>query len=143
MLFRSGGATLKSIETGKLYLILADVNGQPNGVNVTADAEGNLTIDNFAVMLKNYDTQTSTAAALYKNVKAVPGAATGIVGVQNESAQVAVVGNTLKLNKAQAVQVYSFAGQCVYNGVTAEVSGLAKGLYVVKTASGVAKVSVR
>ena len=139
----SAGATLKSIETGKLYLVLADQKGQSNPINVTADAEGNLVFDNFAIMLNNYETQEKTAAALYKNVKAVPGAATGIVGVQNHAAKVAVVGNTVKLDKAQSVQVYNVTGKCVFNAVASEVSGLVKGVYLVKTAVGVVKVMVR
>ena len=139
----SSGAYLKGIEPGKLYWVLADVNGQNNPVNVTADAEGNLVFDDFAIMLNNFETQEKTAAALYKNVKATPGTATGIVGVQNHAAKVAVVGNTVKLNKAQAVQVYNVTGKCVFNAVASEVSGLMKGVYLVKTAAGVAKVMVR
>ena len=139
----SGGAIMKSVEPGKLYLVLADMNGQNNSIQVTADAEGNLTFANFSVMLKDYDTQTSTAVASFKNVKAVPGAATGIETVQKEGVGFAVVGNTLKLNQAQSVQVYNVTGKCVFNAVASEVSGLVKGVYLVKTATGVAKVMVR
>ena len=138
----AGGATLKSIEPGKLYLILGDMNAQLNPVKVKADAEGNLTFDNFSVLLKNWDTKTNSTAAFYTNVKATP-VPTGIESVEKEAAKVWVKNGVVCLDKAQAVKVYDFSGKCVFSGVTAEVAGLVKGLYIVKTATGVAKVIVR
>ena len=138
----AGGATMKSIEPGKLYLILADMNAQLNPVNVKADEAGNLTFDNFSVLLKNWETQTNSTVAFYTNVKATP-VPTGIESVKKEIAKVWISNGAICMDKAQAVQVYDFSGKSVFSGVTSEVSGLAKGLYIVKTAAGVAKVFVR
>ena len=138
----AGGATLKSIELGKLYLILADMNAQLNAVNVKADEAGNLTFDNFSVLLKNWETNSNSTAAVYTNVKATP-VPTGIESVEKEAAKIWVKNGVVCLDKAQAVQVYDFSGKNVFSGVTAEVSGLVKGLYIVKTATGVVKVIVR
>ena len=136
------GKYIQTIEPGASYLTMADAKGENNPILVKADEQGNLTFDDFGVMLFDYNTQASTLVAVYKNVKATL-VATGIESVQHEAAKVSVSGNTIKLNKEQAVQVYNITGKCVFSGVASEVSQLVKGLYLVKTATGVAKVLVR
>ena len=144
--FINGGTMVKSVKPGEEYMVMADVaskDGEFKPINIKADAEGNLVFDDFKIMMKNYKTNSYRDLALYTNVKAVVGVPSAIERVEKEGVNLWMSNGVLHLDKAQAVQVYDFSGKCVFRGVTNEVNGLAKGLYIVKTATGVAKVFVR
>ena len=141
-----GGTKIKNVEPGKLYMAIVDVNskdGVSQPINIKADAEGNLTFDDFKIVLNNLKDNTFIDLAIYTNVKAVAGTPSAIESVEKESVNMWLSNGALHFDKAQAVQVYNVSGQKVFSGVTAEVNGLVKGLYIVKTAAGVAKVFVR
>ena len=54
--------------------------------------------------------------------------------VQGEEVEVATDGNSIVVtgDSAGRIEVYSVNGQCVYSGYETTISGLVKGVYVVK-----------
>ena len=140
----NNGVLVKSVKQGEQYLVIADAKGETtNAINIKADAEGNLVFDDFTICWKSYTTNEMKVVAKYTNVKAVVGVPSAIENVEKETVNMWMSNGALHFDKAQAVQVYNISGKKVFSGVTAEVNGLVKGLYIVKTATGVAKVFVR
>ena len=140
----NNGVFLKSVKQGEEYLVIADAKGETaNAINIKADAEGNLVFDDFTICWKNTKSGEMKLVAKYTNVKAVVGVPSAIENVEKETVKMWMSNGAIHFDKAQAVKVYDFSGKCVFGGVTAEVDGLAKGLYIVKTAAGAAKVIVR
>lgn len=114
-----------------------------NRIKITFDGK-NCTLDNFYVQRvdlvydENYNsTETVTPVAYY-------GAEASAIEevVSNEKVQITVEGGVVYLNEAAPVMVYSISGACVYRGVTSEISGLNKGIYVVKIGNAVVKVAL-
>ena len=87
---------------------------------------------------------TTTLAALYTNVKATEGSSS----IENIEAAPALKawsanGTIYVAGEAQAVEVYDMSGRTVFSGVASQVSGLNKGLYLVKVKNAVAKVAIK
>lgn len=69
------GAFLGTIEAGKLYYMMYDMNAQTSPLTLTANEDGSFSIANFCVSIYNWETNAAQAAALYKDVVATPGSA--------------------------------------------------------------------
>ena len=139
---------LKTIETGVSYLTLKDINLSTSPITLTHNGDGTVTISDFSVSYMTYDAnwqQLHTAAAKYEGVTAT--------GRFAESIDTPEAAPTLKVwsangtiyvaGEAQTVEVYDMSGRTVFSGVASQVSGLNKGLYLVKVKNAVAKVAVK
>ena len=139
---------LKTIETGVSYLTLKDINLSTSPITLTHNGDGTVTISDFSVSYMTYDAnwqQQHTAAAKYEGVTAT--------GRFAESIDTPEAAPTLKVwsangtiyvaGEAQTVEVYDMSGRTVFSGVASQVSGLNKGLYLVKVKNAVAKVAVK
>ena len=138
------GAYIGIPESGKAYYTIADLNNQPNDIKVKVNEDGSLSIDNFCVNLYLLENSTTTLAAFYTNVKATVGPSS----IENIEAAPALKawsanGTIYVAGEAQAVEVYDMSGRTVFSGVASQVSGLNKGLYLVKVKNAVAKVAVK
>lgn len=67
-------AFLSTIEPGSLYFKMFDMNAGNTPLTVTVNEDGTLSIDDFCVSVFDWNTNQSTAAALYSNVVATVGA---------------------------------------------------------------------
>lgn len=67
------GALLGTIEAGKLYYMMYDMNATNSPLTLTANEDGSFSIANFCVSIYNWETNAAEAAALYKDVVATPG----------------------------------------------------------------------
>lgn len=139
----ASGTFVKVITLGTDYMTMVNAKDETLPITIKADAEGNLVFDDFKIMLKNYTTNSTKELATYTNVKAVVGTPSAIENVKTEGVKMWMSNGALHFDKSQAVQVYDFSGKCVFSGVTTDVNGLSRGLYIVKTAAGVAKVFVK
>lgn len=138
------GAYIGIPESGKAYYTIADLNNQPNDIKVKVNEDGSLSIDNFCVNLYLLENSTTTLAAFYTNVKATVGPSS-IENIEGAPALKAwsANGTIYVAGEAQAVEVYDMSGRTVFSGVASQVSGLNKGLYLVKVKNAVAKVAVK
>ena len=140
---------LKTLVAGESYLTLKDMNLSTSPVTLTHNGDGTVTISDFCVSYMTYDAnynQLHEVAALYSGVSATSGYAT--VGIENIEAAPALKawsanGTIYVAGEAQAVEVYDMSGRTVFSGVASQVSGLNKGLYLVKVKNAVAKVAVK
>ena len=140
---------LKTLVAGESYLTLKDMNLSTSPVTLTHNGDGTVTISDFCVSYMTYDAnynQQHAAAALYSGVSATSGYAT--VGIENIEAAPALKawsanGTIYVAGEAQTVEVYDMSGRTVFSGVASQVSGLNKGLYLVKVKNAVAKVAVK
>lgn len=132
----SGNRYLKSVEQGVQYLLVCNAKGENDGkLKITIDSQGNVSVSAFTVVLSNYVTGESSIVARYGEAEeeetsveavkeAVISAANGVISVAEEA----------------LVEVYSVTGVLVYSDVTTEVSGLARGIYIVKVGTTVRRV---
>ena len=142
-------AYVKTIVGGESYLTLKDMNLSTSPITLTHNGDGTVTISDFCVSYMTYDanwTPQHAAAALYSGVSATSRYAT--VGIENIEAAPALKawsanGTIYVAGEAQAVEVYDMSGRTVFSGVASQVSGLNKGLYLVKVKNAVAKVAVK
>ncbi len=140
---------LKTLVAGESYLTLKDMNLSTSPVTLTHNGDGTVTISDFCVSYMTYDanwTPQHAAAALYSGVSATSGYAT--VGIEDTEVAPALKawsanGTIYVAGEAQAVEVYDMSGRTVFSGVASQVSGLNKGLYLVKVKNAVAKVAVK
>ena len=89
--------------------------------------------------------QLHTAAAKYEGVTATGRFAESIDTPEAAPAlKVWSANGTIYVaGEAQTVEVYDMSGRTVFSGVASQVSGLNKGLYLVKVKNAVAKVAVK
>ena len=140
---------LKTLVAGESYLTLKDMNLSTSPVTLTHNGDGTVTISDFCVSYMTYDAnynQLHEVAALYSGVSATSRYAT--VGIENIEAAPALKawsanGTIYVAGEAQTVEVYDMSGRTVFSGVASQVSGLNKGLYLVKVKNAVAKVAVK
>ena len=140
---------LKTLVAGESYLTLKDMNLSTSPVTLTHNGDGTVTISDFCVSYMTYDAnynQLHEVAALYSGVSATSGYAT--VGIEDTEVAPALKawsanGTIYVAGEAQAVEVYDMSGRTVFSGVASQVSGLNKGLYLVKVKNAVAKVAVK
>ena len=142
-------AYVKTIVGGESYLTLKDMNLSTSPITLTHNGDGTVTISDFCVSYMTYDanwTPQHAAAALYSGVSATSGYAT--VGIEDTEVAPALKawsanGTIYVAGEAQTVEVYDMSGRTVFSGVASQVSGLNKGLYLVKVKNAVAKVAVK
>ena len=140
---------LKTLVAGESYLTLKDMNLSTSPVTLTHNGDGTVTISDFCVSYMTYDAnynQLHEVAALYSGVSATSGYAT--VGIEDTEVAPALKawsanGTIYVAGEAQTVEVYDMSGRTVFSGVASQVSGLNKGLYLVKVKNAVAKVAVK
>jgi hypothetical protein len=114
-------------------------------INVTVNADGTLSIDNFSIATNAYGAAAADAkiTAYYVDVTASKGVADAIESVQAEN-KISVADGVITIaGDAQAVQVYDAAGRLEFSGVTSNVSNLTKGIHIVKVGGTAVKVSVK
>jgi|GEM_PF-756630 len=137
-----GGKLVKTVEPGKLYWGVKAADGGAN-INFTRNADGTVEVSPFILYEVNYETGAQTDLANYNDVKAEKNA-TGITAPKTEAADgIQIAGGEVILGEAQPVVVVDFAGRVVYQGTTNRISGLADGMYIVKTPSAVQKFIVK
>ena len=130
------------------YLAIVDSKGTTNSLTMTYDAStGKFKLDDFYVV---YGPVTSSWAIDltkmnyigYYGDNTLTKAETGIADVVVEKVKVIAANGAITLPEAQQVTVVDINGRIIFNGVTDRVEGLAKGLYIVKTAAGAVKVAL-
>ena len=138
------GGFIGTIEAGKTYYKLFDMNATTSPLTLTVNEDGTVSINSFCVSIMDYDTQETKAVALYSNVTATSGSssieditAAPALNIWSANGTIYVAG------EAQAIEVYDMSGRTVFSGVASQVSGLNKGLYLVKVKNAVAKVAVK
>lgn len=132
------------------YDVLYDGQGTTSStVDITRNDDGTYSITDFFLKRATlkYDTSTWTSLgttienAAYYSQLTVSDFAAGITTVSTETkGGIKVADGAIVLDGAQSVKVYNAGGAMVFSGVTSRVSGLAKGLYIVKTAGKAVKV---
>lgn len=118
------------------YIVLRDKEGGENPVSITIDENGNATVSDFS--LYAYDVASGEMTGLV----AIYGedAETGISSVDG-NATVSARGGIITISgEPVAVEVYNVAGVRVFNGVTNEVAGLVRGIYLVKVGNNVTRI---
>ena len=138
------GGFIGTIEAGKTYYKLFDMNATTSPLTLTVNEDGTVSINSFCVSIMDYDTQETKAVALYNNVTATSSSssieditAAPALNIWSANGTIYVAG------EAQTVEVYDMSGRTVFSGVASQVSGLNKGLYLVKVKNAVAKVAVK
>ena len=135
---------VKSLGEGNFSYIY-DTNMGTEPINVTVNADGTLSIDNFSIATNAYGAAAADAkiTAYYVDVTASKGVADAIESVQAEN-KISVADGVITIaGDAQAVQVYDAAGRLEFSGVTSSVSNLTKGIHIVKVGGTAVKVSVK
>ena len=135
---------VKSLGEGN-YSYIYDANMGTDPINVTVNADGTLSIDNFSIATNTYGAAAADAqiTAYYVDVTASKGVADAIESVQAEN-KISVADGVITIaGDAQAVQVYDAAGRLEFSGVTSNVSNLTKGIHIVKVGGTAVKVSVK
>ena len=135
---------VKSLGEGN-YSYIYDANMGTDPINVTVNADGTLSIDNFSIATNAYGAAAADAqiTAYYVDVTASKGVADAIESVQAEN-KISVADGVITIaGDAQAVQVYDAAGRLEFSGVTSSVSNLTKGIHIVKVGGAAVKVSVK
>lgn len=131
------------------YDVLYDGQGTTaSTVNIIRDG-GTYTITDFFLerLTREYDTSTwavkseTVEGAAFYSMLTVSNSTSGIatVAAENEGC-IKVADGAIELDGTQAVTVYNAGGATVFSGVTNKVSGLGKGLYIVKAAGKAVKV---
>ncbi|MCD7710094.1 MAG: hypothetical protein LUI04_01900, partial [Porphyromonadaceae bacterium] len=133
---------IKTIEAGT-YMKLRDVDGGSNTINLTANEDGTLTLDDFSVVIYDFDAG-EYIAAIYHNVtltKASDAVKSISAPAKNEAKVYAAAGTIYVIGgEPTYVEVYNAAGVQVYAGIASEVSGLARGIYYVRAGQTVTPV---
>jgi hypothetical protein len=136
---------IKSLGEGN-YSYIYDANMGTDPINVTVNADGTLSIDNFSIATNAYGAAAADAkiTAYYVDVTASKGVADAIESVQTTETKVSVAGGVITIaGDAQNVQVYDAAGRLEFSGIASSVSNLTKGIHIVKVGGAAVKVSVR
>jgi hypothetical protein len=131
----SGVKYLKSLVQGEEYLVLCNEEGKNSGeLRITIDEQGNATVSDFTVCLMNNETGSNEIVAVYgaDNSTAVDSVA--------DEAVISVNNGVVSIADEAFVEVYNLTGVCVYSGVTTEVSGLNRGIYIVKVGTTVRRI---
>lgn len=127
-----------------------------NPIKVTQDGDGNLTMDDFSLSRRTMTLDISDIwanpeytiepAAYYMGLKIVKKSGDSVAEVEagNDNAGVYVENGIIRVKGGEKafLQVFNTAGQMVYSGETAQVAGLAKGLYIVKNGAATVKVAL-
>ncbi|MBR2300455.1 MAG: T9SS type A sorting domain-containing protein [Bacteroidaceae bacterium] len=132
----SGNRYLKSVEQGVQYLLVCNAKGENSGeLNITIDPQGNVTVSDFTVVLSNITTGESTIVARYGDTEVEE---TSVDSVKE--AVISAANGVITVAEEALVEVYSVTGVLVYSDVTTEVSGLARGIYIVKVGTTVRRI---
>ncbi len=140
------------------YDILRDGEGNENSnpIKLTANADGTYTLDDFTVFRYHYyldenwtvQVKQDELVAIYSNL-VVTKKGGEVVGVESVEEKASTVKISVKDGaicvegaEGQSVQVYSMNAQQVFSGKATVVSGLNKGIYVVKCGNTVKKVAL-
>ena len=132
-----------------VYDVLYNGSGENTGtIELTLNDDGTVTMGDFHFMRKtteNFGTPTFEKSAKYSSIvvekKQNDDDAIDFVDVDESTVKVYAANGTIYVaGEAEEVKVYSMSGACVFNGVTNQVSGLNKGLYIVKCGNTTVKV---
>ncbi|MEE1121782.1 MAG: hypothetical protein UHT92_08915 [Prevotella sp.] len=134
-----GSMYIKSVE-GVFYK-LVDEQGGATALELKSNGDGTFSLSPFFVVKGEYGKETTYVAGFSQNV-VTKGTSTDITAVETND-NIQVVNGEVVLSEAQPVVVYDFAGRVVFEGTTSHISGLANGMYVVKTPSAVMKVVIK
>ncbi len=136
-----------TIIAGEHYLKLFDAEGGKETIKVEV-VDGNLSIADFTIYHLFFGTNSSLEeGAKYTNIVAVKSDKDAVSVesvVAQDKANVSVVnGNVVVAGAVQQVVVFDAAGCVQFSGVTNCVSGLAKGLHIVKVGNSAVKVNIK
>ncbi|MDE6721398.1 MAG: T9SS type A sorting domain-containing protein [Bacteroidaceae bacterium] len=130
-----------------VYHVLYNGLGEPTGtIDLTVNEDGTCTMGDFFLFrdTRTYDaswnsTSEFTRAAFYGDLSVTSGV--DDVKATDAAPKVSVVNGVIYvLGEPAPVKVYSTAGALVYSGVTSAVSGLNRGMYIVKVGAAAVKV---
>ena len=131
-------AILKTVTAGEQYILIRDANGgTTDKLTITIDAEGNATVSDFTITSLNYTTGEETTLAIYGDEKS-----SGIETVSAADKATVYVSDGVIYVGAEPtyVEVYNTVGVCVYTGKTTQITGLSRGIYLVKTGKTISRV---
>lgn len=136
-----GGALLAMLENYN-YLQLRDSVGGTTSLGVTLNADGSLTIDKFQVVESAWGASLTPVGepVEYPSVIAMKGGYTTDIKAPVVSGEAS---EEIDFSSDAQVSVYDAAGRLVFTGAACEVNNLAKGLYIVKSATATAKLYIR
>ncbi len=139
-----------TVEAGAHYYKVYDANGSNDSIKFEVTNDGIITMSDFSIKHMYYDESWNPSfvpAAKYTNVTCVKverPVGIGSVEAGQAEAKVAVAGNSVIIaGAAQQVTVCDAAGRVEFSGVTNCVSGLAKGVHLVKVGNAAVKVSIK
>lgn len=138
------GAAFLYMDSSYNFYSFRDGNGAQNPLTLTRNDDGTITMSDFGFYYGAFGSTDQTSAAWYIGntiTEKVSGVST--IAVDDVKANIQVVGNEIVLDGVQLVTVYDLSGRVAYQGATSVVSGLNRGIYVVKVNNTVAKVSLR
>ncbi len=119
-----------------------DGNGeQKENLTLTLNEEdGTVTMSDFSI--QHTGVGDATMAAFYSNItgKKMGGDNVSAVSVKEEASVYVQNGVVYVKGGEAALQIFNAGGGKVFDGVASQVSGLSKGLYIVKCGSSVTKV---
>lgn len=129
-----------------VYHVLYNGLGEPTGtIDLTVNEDGTCTMGDFFLFreTRTYDAEWNMSsefarAAFYGTLSVT----SGVDDVKaTDAAKVSVANGVIYvMGEPAPVKVYSTAGALVYSGVTSTVSGLNKGMYIVKVGAAAVKV---
>lgn len=120
-------------------------DGADGTIDLTVDEDGSFTLSDFYLFHKtityseDYSTSETVSKLVGKYVKD-DGSAVESVKTADAFKAYAADGAICIVGEAVPVQVFNASGACVFSGVSSKVSGLAKGLYIVKSGNAAVKV---
>lgn len=134
-----------------VFHVLYNGVGENSGtIDLTVNEDGTCTMGDFFIYrdTKTYDanrnaTSEYSRAAFYGDLAVTRADATGIADVKTAAAapRISVAGGVIYVTGEPApVKVYNAAGTLVFSGVTSAVTGLHKGMYIVKAGDASVKV---
>ena len=122
---------------------IVDEQGYTEPLEMKSNGDGTFSLSPFFIVKYDInDVNSGKYVAGFGQNVLTKGASTGIADVEATN-DVLVANGEVVLGNVQAVEVFDFAGRLVFNGTTSRISGLAKGMYVVKTPSVVMKVVIK
>lgn len=137
------GLLLDRVDTASdyVYHVLYDGVGQPTGtIDLTVNEDGTFTLGDFCLYRKVWGSADKpTIAAFYGTLSVTSGV--NDVKTTDAAPKVSVANGVIYvMGEPAPVKVYSTAGALVYSGVTSAVSGLNRGMYIVKVGAAAVKV---
>ena len=122
---------------------IVDEQGYTEPLEMKSNGDGTFSLSPFFIVKYDInDVNSGKYVAGFGQNVLTKGASTGIADVEATN-DVLVANGEVVLGNVQAVEVFDFAGRLVFNGTTSRISGLAKGMYIVKTPSVVMKVVIK